>query len=49
MTTQRAVAIGGITAFDCSGGPPGAVRLLILEADGSVPVHDDAGGYEPLD
>jgi RecB family endonuclease NucS len=24
------------------------VRLLILKADGSVLVHDDAGGYKPL-
>lgn len=27
---------------------PKAVRLLILKADGSVLVHDDAGGYKPL-
>ena len=27
---------------------PVAVRLLILKADGSVLVHDDAGGYKPL-
>ena len=27
---------------------PEAVRLLILKADGSVLVHDDAGGYKPL-
>src|SRR5437764_13110196 len=27
---------------------PGAVRLLILKADGSVLVHDDAGGFKPL-
>jgi RecB family endonuclease NucS len=27
---------------------PEAVRLLILKADGSVVVHDDAGGYKPL-
>jgi RecB family endonuclease NucS len=27
---------------------PQAVRLLILKADGSVLVHDDAGGYKPL-
>ena len=26
---------------------PEAVRLLILKADGSVLVHDDAGGYKP--
>jgi endonuclease len=25
-----------------------AVRLLVFKADGSVLVHDDAGGYEPL-
>jgi len=24
------------------------VRLLILKGDGSVLVHDDAGGYKPL-
>ena len=27
---------------------PEAVRVLILKADGSVLVHDDAGGYKPL-
>ena len=27
---------------------PQAVRLLILKADGSVLVHDDAGGFKPL-
>ena len=27
---------------------PEAVRLLIFMADGSVLVHDDAGGYKPL-
>jgi RecB family endonuclease NucS len=27
---------------------PGAVRLLIFKADGSVLVHDDAGGFKPL-
>jgi RecB family endonuclease NucS len=27
---------------------PEAVRLLILKADGSVLVHDDAGGFKPL-
>jgi len=27
---------------------PEAVRLLINKADGSVLVHDDAGGYKPL-
>jgi endonuclease len=27
---------------------PEAVRLLILKVDGSVLVHDDAGGYKPL-
>src|SRR6202007_392233 len=27
---------------------PEAVRLIILKADGSVLVHDDAGGYKPL-
>jgi endonuclease len=27
---------------------PEAVRLLILKADGSVLVHDDVGGYKPL-
>jgi RecB family endonuclease NucS len=27
---------------------PEAVRLLILKADGSLLVHDDAGGYKPL-
>jgi RecB family endonuclease NucS len=26
---------------------PEAVRLLVLEADGSVMVHSDAGGYKP--
>ena len=28
---------------------PEAVRLLVFKADGSVLVHDDAGGYKPLD
>jgi Endonuclease NucS N-terminal PH-like domain len=27
---------------------PDAVRLLVFKADGSVLVHDDAGGYKPL-
>jgi RecB family endonuclease NucS len=27
---------------------PEAVRLLVLKSDGSVLVHDDAGGYKPL-
>jgi RecB family endonuclease NucS len=27
---------------------PEAVRLLMLKGDGSVLVHDDAGGYKPL-
>ena len=27
---------------------PEAVRLLIVKADGSVLVHDDAGGFKPL-
>src|SRR5438046_3174228 len=27
---------------------PDAVRLLMFKADGSVLVHDDAGGYRPL-
>ncbi|MEN3342558.1 MAG: endonuclease [Actinomycetota bacterium] len=27
---------------------PQAVRLLLLKGDGSVLVHDDAGGYKPL-
>src|SRR5437588_11236568 len=27
---------------------PETVRLLILKGDGSVLVHDDAGGYKPL-
>src|SRR3954465_1939318 len=27
---------------------PEAVRLLILKAEGSVLVHDDGGGYKPL-
>jgi RecB family endonuclease NucS len=27
---------------------PEAVRLVIFKADGSVLVHDDAGGYKPL-
>ena len=27
---------------------PEALRLLMLKADGSVLVHADAGGYEPL-
>src|SRR5207244_9813122 len=27
---------------------PEAVRLLILKGDGSMLVHDDAGGYKPL-
>jgi len=34
---------GRLTAF-----LPEAVRLLILKADGSVLVHDDAGGFKPL-
>jgi endonuclease len=27
---------------------PEAVRLVVLKSDGSVLVHDDAGGYKPL-
>ena len=27
---------------------PEAVRLLVFKADGSVLIHDDAGGYKPL-
>jgi RecB family endonuclease NucS len=27
---------------------PEAVRLLVFKGDGSVLVHDDAGGYKPL-
>jgi RecB family endonuclease NucS len=27
---------------------PEAVRLLMFKADGSVLVHDDSGGYKPL-
>ena len=27
---------------------PEAVRLLVFKAEGSVLVHDDAGGYKPL-
>ncbi len=27
---------------------PEAVRLLMFKADGSFLVHDDAGGYKPL-
>jgi RecB family endonuclease NucS len=27
---------------------PEAVRLLVLKSDGSVLVHDDSGGYKPL-
>jgi RecB family endonuclease NucS len=27
---------------------PEATRLLVFKADGSVLVHDDAGGYKPL-
>src|SRR6476620_11731812 len=27
---------------------PEAVRLLMFKADGSVLIHDDAGGYKPL-
>jgi RecB family endonuclease NucS len=27
---------------------PEAVRLLILKSDGSVLVHDDSGGFKPL-
>jgi RecB family endonuclease NucS len=27
---------------------PEATRLVVLKADGSVLVHDDAGGYKPL-
>jgi hypothetical protein len=27
---------------------PPAIRLVVLKADGSVLVHDDAGGYKPL-
>jgi endonuclease len=27
---------------------PQAVRLLVLKSDGSVLVHDDSGGYKPL-
>jgi Endonuclease NucS N-terminal PH-like domain len=28
--------------------PPEAVRLLMFKADGSFLVHDDAGGFRPL-
>ena len=28
---------------------PEATRLLILKGDGSVLVHDDAGGYKPFE
>lgn len=27
---------------------PEATRLLVLKADGSLLVHSDTGGYEPL-
>jgi RecB family endonuclease NucS len=27
---------------------PESLRLLLFKADGSVLVHDDAGGYKPL-
>jgi RecB family endonuclease NucS len=27
---------------------PEVVRLLVFKADGSVLVHDDSGGYKPL-
>jgi endonuclease len=27
---------------------PDAVRLLMFKADGSLLVHDDAGGFRPL-
>jgi len=27
---------------------PEAVRLIVLKTDGSVLVHDDSGGYKPL-
>jgi endonuclease len=27
---------------------PEATRLLVLKSDGSVLVHDDSGGYKPL-
>ena len=27
---------------------PEAVRLLVFKTDGSVLVHDDSGGYKPL-
>ncbi|MGB8003755.1 MAG: hypothetical protein WCF27_05775 [Gaiellaceae bacterium] len=27
---------------------PEAVRLLVIKSDGSVLVHDDTGGYKPL-
>ena len=27
---------------------PEAARLLVLKSDGSVLVHDDTGGYKPL-
>jgi RecB family endonuclease NucS len=27
---------------------PEAVRLLVFKSDGSVLVHDDSGGYKPL-
>jgi RecB family endonuclease NucS len=26
---------------------PEASRLIVLKSDGSVPVHDDSGGYKP--
>jgi endonuclease len=27
---------------------PEAVRLLVIKSDGSLLVHDDTGGYKPL-
>jgi endonuclease len=27
---------------------PEAVRLLVFKADGSVLIHDDSGGFKPL-
>ena len=43
MPAARFVYTGRLTAV-----LPEAVRLLIFKADGSVLVHDDAGGFKPL-
>jgi RecB family endonuclease NucS len=43
VTRCEVLYTGRLTA-----GLPEAVRLLMFKADGSFLVHDDSGGYKPL-